>query len=110
EPLLQLGEAAGAAVADRRYQVLEHVAENRSHRAASRHRHFHPFRAKRLAAKRRRAAPATPTPPAPSASTSAASRSSTSSRSTIASSDAIPRNTLKGTRTVLWDSATTTGC
>ena len=40
-------------------------------------------------------------PSAPSASTSAASASSTSSRSTIASSDAIPRNTLNGTRTGL---------
>ena len=48
-------------------------------------------------------------PSAPSASTSAASASSTSRRSTIASSDAIPRNTLKGTRTVLFESGTTTG-
>ena len=48
-------------------------------------------------------------PSAPSASTSAVSASSTSSRSTIACSDAIPRNTLNGTFTVLCDSGMTTG-
>ena len=87
EPVLQIAEAGGAAVADRRAQVLEHVVDRR--RAPSR-------------------GPGTLTsmPSAPIASSSRGSASSRSRRSRTAPIDAIPRNTLNGTFTIFCDSGT----
>src|SRR3954465_13530939 len=48
EHLLQFAEAGCAAVADRRDQVLQHVAKDRTHRSARRDGHLHPFGAERL--------------------------------------------------------------
>src|SRR5687767_14430554 len=48
EHLLQLREAAGAAVADGGAEVLQHVADDRAHRASGGDADLHPFSAERL--------------------------------------------------------------